>query len=255
MEIHSAVMLVAAGVFGGMLSSMVGGASLVTFPALLAAGLPPVAAAVSNLVALTPATIIAALADRSQLPPLDRAFVGLIAVSVLGAAAGAALLLLTPERLFQALIPLLLGMATVLFAQSARLSTWLRARARDGGAPRLSVTSVPLLLPVSVYGGYFGAGVGILLLGTLSVATAGDYRAANVTKNVVASFNTAVAVLYFAANDAVWWQAALTMMAGTLLGGFIGGRLARVVAPAFMRVVVVAVGTLLTAVYAWRYWF
>jgi len=174
---------------------------------------------------------------------------------VLGAAAGAVLLLLTPERLFQALIPLLLGAATVLFAQSARLSAWLRARARDGGAPRLSVTSVPLLLPVSVYGGYFGAGVGILLLGALSVATAGDYRAANVTKNVVASLNTAVAVLYFAANDAVWWQAALTMMAGTLLGGFVGGRLARVVAPAFIRVVVVAIGALLTAIYAWRYWF
>ena len=257
MEIQTALMLFGAGVLGGALAGFVGGASLITFPALLAAGLPPVTATTSNLAAISPANFIAAFSDRAQMPPLDRAFAGLVLASVVGALAGAALLLLTPGRLFELLVPLLLGFATVLFAFSPQIVTRLRARAqaRGGSEPRLAVTSVPMLLPVSVYGGYFGAGVGVLLLAVLSVATAGDYRAANVIKNLVTGINTVVVVIYFAVNGAVAWPPALVMMAGALIGGLMGGQLARVAPPIFMRFAVVAIGALLTIAYAWRYWF
>ena len=257
MNLLTAAMLFGAGIVGGSLAGLVGGASLITFPVLLAAGLSPVTAAASNLAAIAPANLIAAWTDRSQMPPVDRAFGGLILASVLGALIGAALLMLTPSRAFEVLVPVLLGFATVLLAFSSQISDWIRARARARGkaALTMSVTSIPMLLPVSVYGGYFGAGVGVMLLAVLSVVTAGDYRSANVIKNIVTGVNTLVAVACFGAFGAVDWLASLVMGAGALIGGLLGGHAARVVSPALMRVAVVALGALLTAAYAWRYWF
>jgi uncharacterized membrane protein YfcA len=257
MDLLSALMLLGAGALGGVLAGLVGGASLVTFPALLAAGLPPVTAAASNLAAITPANLIAVFTDRSQLPPFDRGFAGLVLASIVGALIGAALLLLTPQRAFEVLVPLLLGFATVLFAYSARITKWLRERGlrRHGREPQLAVTSIPMLLPVAVYGGYFGAGVGVLLLAVLSVATAGDYRSANVIKNLVTGINTTAAVIYLAAFGLVSWAPTLVMMAGALVGGLMGGHLGRIAPPHIMRFVVVAMGVLLTVAYAWRYWF
>ena len=111
------------------------------------------------------------------------------------------------------------------------------------------------VLPVSVYGGYFGAGLGVLMLGVLSVGTAGNYRSANVTKNLVTGLNSATATVIFAAQGVVSWPATLLMMAGTLVGGLIGARLAQVMPNHAARTLVVFVGALLTAVFAWRYWF
>jgi uncharacterized membrane protein YfcA len=256
LTLHTILILFAAGIGGGVLASLVGGASLVTFPVLLATGLNPVVATASNLLAVSPANFMAALGDRSLLPPLDRGFAGLVAACVLAALVGAGLLMVTPVRVLEVLIPLLLGFATVLIAFAGRVAQWLRARAlaRGGGEPRMSLTGIPALLPVSVYGGYFGAGVGVLLLGVLSVATAGDYRSANVVKNLVTALNTLAASICFMANDAVAWPQTLAMMAGCVVGGYCGAHLARIVPQAVMRVVVIVVGAGLTIAFAWRYW-
>jgi uncharacterized membrane protein YfcA len=256
MDTAIAAMLFAAGITGGMLSGLVGGASLVTFPALLAAGLPPVTAAVANLVALVPANVAAAVSERSQLPPMARAFAGVMVISALGALFGAALLLLTPQRTFQVLVPLLLGFATVLLACSSHVIAWLRARmqARGGSDLHLGHTGWPML-PISIYGGYFGAGVGVLALAVLSVGTGGDYRSANVVKNIVVALNSVVAMLLFVWQSAVTWPATLVMMTGAVLGGLLAGRLARLAPARIMRAIVVAVGALLTGAFAWRYWF
>ncbi len=194
MTLFTAALLLGAGVLAGLLASIIGGAAVVVYPAMIMAGVPPQAAAVSNLVAIMPATMLAALSDRSQLPPFNRAFIGLIFASVLGAGAGAALLLATPERLFNVVIPLLLGFATLLFAFAEKIGAALRARAAGRGHDiTFNVSSLKVLLPVSFYGGYFGAGVGILILGVFSLATGGDYRSANVAKNFVSSLNGFVA--------------------------------------------------------------
>jgi uncharacterized protein len=111
MDLLTIGLLLGAGVFAGLLASIIGGAAVVVYPAMIAAGMSPQAAAVSNLVALMPATMLAAPSDRTQLPPFNRAFVGLIFASVIGAGAGAMLLLLTPQRLFNGVVPLLLGVA------------------------------------------------------------------------------------------------------------------------------------------------
>lgn len=250
------LILLGTGVAGGLMAAVVGGASVITFPVLLAVGLPPVVATASNLVAVSAGNFLAALTDRTKLPPFNRAFVGLVLASVVGAVLGAVLLLATPERLFEFLIPLLLGFSTVLFAFAGRITTWLRARASKRGHEwEMGVTSVPLVLPISVYGGYFGAGAGTLLLGVLMIATDGDYRRANVAKNLVSSLNTLVASVWFIANDAVSWPQTLVMMVGCLVGAFCGAHLARRIPQNAMRVVMVLVGAGLTAVFAWRYWF
>lgn len=257
MDLASAALLGAAGLAGGTISSLAGGAALITFPSLLAAGLTPTSAIATNIAALTPGSLLAALSDRTQLPPVDRGFVGLVLASVVGAGIGAVLLMLTSNRVFEILVPLLIGFATVLFAFGDRISAALRARSleRHGREPEIKLTSIPILLPVSVYGGYFGAGLGVLLVAVLQLATSGEYRPANATKNLVAALNGAAAVMVFAADGSVNWSAALTMMSGALIGSIIGARIARQAPRELMRWVVTAIGVILTAVYAWRYWF
>jgi uncharacterized protein len=256
MDLPHALLLVVAGVAGGAISSLVGGAAIVTYPALLAVGLPPVTATVCNLVALSPGNLLAAIYDHTRLPPFNRAFVGLVLASLIGALAGALVLLRTPERLFAILVPVLLGFATVLFAYAGRISAYLRAHAGDQDkSPHRWEHGVGVILPVSFYGGYFGAGVGVLLLGVLSIGSPGDYRSTNVTKNLVTSLNSLTAAAVFITQGAVLWTPTLIMLAGALVGAFIGARLAQIAPHALMRVVVVAMGALLTVIFAWRYWF
>ena len=257
MDLHTVLILLPTGIVGGLMASLVGGASVITFPVLLAVGLPPVVATASNLVAVSAGNFLAAVTERAMLPPFNRAFVGLVVASLVGAMIGAVLLLATPERRFEQLIPLLLGFSTILFAFAGQITRWMRARAGARGDDewKIGVTSVPLVLPISVYGGYFGAGAGTLLLGVLTIATEGDYRRANAAKNLVSSLNTVAAAVWFVANGAVSWPETLVMAAGCVIGGFTGVHLSRHVPQRFMRVVVILVGVLLTAVFAWRYWF
>jgi hypothetical protein len=256
MNLMTTAFLAGAGVIAGIIATMVGGAAVVIYPALIATGVPPQLAAVSNLASVMPATMLAALSDRSQLPPFNCAFVGLIVASIVGAGLGAALLLLTPERMFAQIVPLLLGFATLLFAYAERISHWLRARAEERGrAIAFDFASLKVVLPVSFYGGYFGAGVGILMLGVFSLATGGEYRAANVAKNFVSSLNGLAATLVFATQGAVLWPQTLALAAGTIGGGLIGAYVARIIPRNVVRVFVVLVGAALTIAFARRYWF
>jgi len=256
MDLLTIAFLAGTGVIAGIIATIVGGAAVVIYPALIATGVSPQLAAVCNLASIMPATMLAALADRSQLPPFDRAFVGLIVASIIGAGLGAALLVLTPERLFAQIVPLLLGFATLLFAYSERISAWLRARAEGRGhAMAFNFASLKVILPVSFYGGYFGAGVGILMLGVFSLATGGDYRAANVTKNFVSSLNGFAATVVFATQGAVLWPQTLALAVGTIGGGLIGAYVARIIPRKIIRILIVVVGVALTVAFARRYWF
>jgi uncharacterized membrane protein YfcA len=253
--LHIAFLLVA-GILGGALSTLAGGAAIITFPALLATGISPVLASCSNLVALVPGNLFSGFYDRKHLPPLGRSFAGMLAVSIAGALLGATLLMVTPVRVFSALIPLLLGFATVLFAFSGRIAPWLRARAAARGAGLHHWGSISAwLLPVSIYGGYFGAGLGVLVLGLTSVGTGGDYRSANVVKNFVVGINSGIVALFFAVNGMVAWPQALTMMASVPLGALLGSRIARVLPNEAARWLLVTLGAALTIAFAWRYWF
>ncbi|MEA2953229.1 MAG: uncharacterized protein QOJ96_2749 [Alphaproteobacteria bacterium] len=257
MEIHTAIMLVIAGIAGGTLSALVGGASLILFPAMLAAGVPPILAVTSITMAIVPGNFLAAMADRSQLPEFDGAFIGLLLTSLIGATAGAILLVNTPERLFELLVPVLLAFGTLLFAYAGRVGEWLgRVSFRKGGAtlhPR--AVGLAMIVPVSIYSGYFGVGVGVMLLAVLSVATGGDYRAANVTKNLFGSLNSLVATLVFISHGAIAWVPMLLVAAGGLAGGLLGAHIARILPAGAARSMVIGFGVLLTVIYTYRFWF
>ena len=251
MNILTIAFLAGVGVIAGIIAAIVGGAAVVIYPALIATGVPPHLAAVSNLASVMPGTMLAALSDRSQLPPFDRDFVSLIFASIIGAGIGAVCLVLTPERVFAQTVPLLLGFATLLFAFSDRISRWLRKRAEGRGhAIAFNVASLKVVLPVSFYGGYFGAGIGILMLGVFSLATGGDYRSANVAKNFVSSLNGLAAT-----QGAVLWPQTLALAAGTIGGGLVGAYVARIIPRNIIRVLIVVVGATLTVAFARRYWF
>jgi uncharacterized membrane protein YfcA len=256
MDLHLVAMLAGVGVLAGMIASIVGGAAVVVYPALIAAGLTPQVAAASNLVALMPASMLAALSDRTQLPPLNRAFVELVFASVAGAGAGALLLMATPGRVFEVIVPILLGFATVLFAFADRIGHHIRKRAaHKGRSVEFNVSSLKVLLPVSFYGGYFGAGVGVLILAVFSIATGGDYRSANVAKNFVSSLNAMVASGIFIAKGAVAWPQTLSLMAGMICGGLAGAYVARIIPARAARAMIVLVGAALTVTFAKLYWF
>ena len=256
MDVLTAAALVAIGIAAGLIASVVGGAAVIVYPAMIAVGIPPQPAAVANIVAIMPGTMLAALADRSQLPKFNRDFIQLMIASIAGSAVGAMLLLLTPERTFNVVIPLLLGFATLLLAFAQRIGNWMRARASHRGHDiSFKVTSLKVLLPVSVYGGYFGAGFGVLVLGVMMLATGGDYRSANVAKNLVSSLTGFAAAVVFTVQGAVPWPETLMMMAGTIAGGLLGAHLARSMPRGIMHVVVVGMGAILTVSFAWRYWF
>jgi uncharacterized membrane protein YfcA len=143
-----------------------------------------------------------------------------------------------------------------LFAYAERIGAYIRQRAQGRGHEiTFNVSSLKVLLPVSFYGGYFGAGVGILILGVFSIATGGDYRSANVAKNFVSSLNGMVASVVFISQGAVVWPQTLALMAGTIGGALAGAQLARIIPRHIVRVLVVGVGAVLTVAFARQYWF
>ena len=257
MDLFQMALVFGAGILGGIISTMVGGAAIVTFPALLAAGVAPAVAAASNLIAMAPTVLYSAYDDRKRLPDFDRVLAALIFLAIAGGIAGSILLLLTPTSAFQVLVPLLLGGATVLFALGRPINGWMRERTMrlHGREPKMGAGGIAALLPVSVYIGYFGAGAGVMLLAIFSIWNAGNYRNANVMKNLFASINMLPAAIIFAVQGLVDWRATALMMAGGFAGGMVGRKIARVARQDVMEIVVTVTGTVLTIVYAWRYWF
>ena len=249
MSLADVLLLLAAGFAGGMVNAIAGGATFFTFPAMLAVGIPPVTANASNTVALCPASLVAAWAQRRDLADLGRHLVPLSAIGVLGGAIGAVSLLLTSDRAFMVLVPFLLLGATLLFALSPRLLALIRARQAHDGRFRASPPTMAVTAVASAYGGFFGAGLGILLLATLSLAGLDRLSTANAVKNLLSSAVYLVAVVIFVVSDAVVWWATLVMLAGALLGGYAGARLARRLPQRVFRAIVIGVGSLLTVWY------
>jgi uncharacterized membrane protein YfcA len=260
-DLAVAAMLVGAGIFAGILNAVAGGATLVTFPTLMAAGLSPIVANASNALAVMPGNVLAWLADRAQLPRRGRRLAGFVAVSMLGGLIGALLLLATTERLFTQLVPLLIGGATLLYAMAPRLQAIARNPSPEGAlagarAPRPPSRAILwAMVPASVYGGYFGAGLGIMLMTIFTLGGVEDVRRANALKNLSSATCALASVATFIVQGVISWPETALMFSGAVLGGHLGGRLIGVLPAAIMRRIILLVGAILSAVYAARYWF
>ena len=241
-------LLLAAGFFGGFVNSVAGGGSFITFPALLLVGVPPVSANATNTFASCSGYLSGAYAFRTELSRHRRELPGFIAVGLLGGLLGAWLLLQTPESLFREAIPWLLLFATVLFIFGGRLNALLKRlgtlhrHASAAGRLMLWLT----LLAVSVYGGFFNAGLGIVILSYLALAGYRDINAMNGLKLLVSSAVSLIAIALFAYAGVIAWYEGGIVLFGTLLGGYLAARLSRRLPQRYVRACVVVASIAVT---------
>jgi uncharacterized membrane protein YfcA len=237
-----ALAIAVAGTGAGAINAVVGSGTLITFPTLIAIGYPPVLANVSNTVGLVPGSATAVIAYRRELAGQKERLLRLSACTTVGALVGATLLLTLPKGAFKAVVPVLIILALVLVIVQPRLSAAVAAR---GERPHHGGTVLALgVLGTGVYGGYFGAAQGVLLMGLLGTLLAEDLQVLNGIKNLLALTANLVAAIVFIAVEHIDWKAAGLIAAGSIVGGLLGARLARTLPPGALRAVIVIVGSI-----------
>ncbi len=238
------ILLLVAAFVAGALNAVAGGGSFLTLPALVLTGIPPVVANATGTVALLPGYLSGAWGFRhdTQAPP-GLSMRALLGLSLLGGGLGAALLLVTPDVTFRRVVPWLLLLATALFAFGPQITQSLKGRAGNPLARGLSV------LAVTIYGGYFNGGLGILLLALFGLLGQSDLHAMNGLKNRVSALLTVIAAGLYAWGGLVAWREATIMMGAALLGGFLGARGARRLPAMWLRRGIVATGLTMSALF------
>ena len=241
--------LFVAGIVAGAINSVAGGGTLISYPALIAFGIPPVPANATNTAAVCPGAMSSAVAYRHDLPRDRGLLTTLLLPSLLGGLLGAWVLAITPDRLFARIVPFLVLFATVLFASRDRFSRYLNSK--PGGRKSVGNTGrvwgFCFQLFVAAYGGYFGAGIGILMLASLGLMGLGDIHRMNALKTFLASLINGTALVYFTIKKLVVWPVALLMAAGAILGGYAGARLAKRVDQKRLQMFIVVVGLVVSA--------
>ena len=246
MSVLEALAIVAVGLVAGTINTIVGSGSLITFPTLLAFGFTPIVANVSNTVGLAPGSLSGAIAYRRELEGQRPRLVVLGTASLAGGITGAALLLALPGSVFRHVVPALILLACVLVALQPRLSRLLADRDH---APRHG--GVPLFLSIyatGVYGGYFGAAQGVILMSLLGIFLDDHLQRLNAAKNVLALLTNAVSAVVFVIVTHIAWEAAVLIAAGSVVGGQVGGVLGRRIPASLLRVVIILVGATAAAV-------
>ncbi len=238
-----------AGVVAGAINSVAGGGTLVSFPALIAFGIPAIPANATNTAAVCPGAISSALAYRDDFPPEKGLLLTLLLPSMAGGLLGAVILAVTPAQIFSRIVPFLVLFATLLFAGRNVLARCFS----DGTAVGKPIGWLGRLwgflfqLFVAGYGGYFGAGIGILMLASLSLMGLRDIHKINALKTILSSIINGIALIYFIMRGLIVWHIAALMAAGAILGGYLGARLAKRVDQGYLRAFIVVVGLLVSA--------
>ncbi|MBA0050527.1 sulfite exporter TauE/SafE family protein [Streptomyces sp. AJS327] len=235
-----------AGIGAGTINTIVGSGTLLTFPVLLAIGLPPVTANVSNSLGMVSGSISGAVGYRRELRGQRSRVLRLSVVTFVGSLGGAILLVTLPSSAFDAIVPVLVALALVLVIVQPRLARALQARReRDGteAPPDGGLTLRSGMLFASAYGGYFGAAQGVIYLALMGLLLPEDLQRINAVKNVLGAVANGTAALFFLFVAEFHWQAVLILAVGAALGGQLGARIGRRLAPTVLRIVIVAVGS------------
>jgi uncharacterized protein len=247
------VLLFLAAIAAGAINALAGGGTLITFPMLTAVGIPPVAANVTNTVALSPGYVGGTLAQAKDLKGQTHRLWLTLPAGVIGGLIGGVLLLRTGERLFRDLVPFLILLASLLLAIQDPVRAWLTRRlsARPSETHLEKWSWLPVGL-AAVYGGYFGAGLSVILLAALGITVDDNLTRLNALKQVIAFATNLAAAIFFAFSGPVVWSAAAVMAVGALAGGTLGGRLAGRIKPSSLRWIVVSIGVTVSIVYFLR---
>ncbi len=245
-----------AAVAAGMINALAGGGTLITFPVLLAIGLPAVSANVTNTIALCPGFLGGTLAQSKDLQDQKKRLWIVLPAGLLGGLAGGFLLLRTSDKLFTNLVPFLILVASALLAVQNPIRNWLARRLEQGKSGQ--IPEFWIFLPVflgAIYGGYFGAGLSVVLLSVLGLILNDNLTRLNAIKQSIAFSANVAAALLFVFSGKVVWSVAAVMMVGALLGGSLGGRLASRVKPGTLRRIVVTIGFVVGFIYLVKTYF
>ena len=253
-EAGIALLLVVTGVLAGVCNALAGGGTFFTFPAFLGAGLPPVVANASNAIAVWPGHAFAAIGYRRELRAHRGGVHGAMAMALAGGLCGALILIFMEDRSFAQLIPFLLLIATSLFAVGEPLNRWITAH--TGGAQSGAAVLIEhgCLFLFSLYGGFFSAGLGVILMAGLLMLGVTDLLANNALKTLLGTIVTSVAVVIFALSGLVSWPHTLLALGGAAVGGVLGARIAHRLSPLWLRRIVIGVGLSLSVYYFFVYY-
>jgi uncharacterized membrane protein YfcA len=235
-----------AGLGAGVLTSTVGVASLLSFPVLVAVGLPPVVANASNTVGMTPAGLSGSFGYRSELREHPRVTAAVILTCALGSVGGAALLLALPAGVFEAVVPWLILFTCLLVGASPRLNRWLRRHADGESEQRhlMSPVTTVFATVTGVYGGYFGAGSGVMMMAVLGLGTDLEFRIVNALKTLAVMAANVIATAIFVVIADLDWAAVGLLASGSVVGGYVGSHIGRVLPPNLLRGLVVVAGVI-----------
>ena len=252
MTLQSIIFLFFAGALGGALNSVAGGGSFIAFPALLFTGVPPIPANATNTIALWTAAAASGGAYRKRLDVARRVIIPLLAASLVGGLIGALLLLKTPAHTFMRVLPWLTLGATLLFAFGKKLAAGRQSVIEHEASTTALVGTTLFQFGVAVYGGYFGGGMGIVMLAMLAALGMTDIHAMNALKSVMGFVINGIAVVTFIVAGAVYWKHGVIMIAGGIAGGYLGAHYAMKMPQAWIRWFVVLVGTGMTVYFFWK---
>jgi uncharacterized protein len=241
-------LLFAAGFVAGLMNAVAGGGTIVTFPALIFAGISSIAANATSTVALLPGTLAGVVGYRRMLPAVWKWIRLFAVVSSVGGLIGAVLLTKTPEPVFDRLVPFLILFATILFTARGFFTRLFRLEAKRSISSRWLVIAIIFQTLVSIYGGYFGAGIGILMLASLGMLGFQDIHEMNAVKNALAFLINAIAAGYFIWNGLFAWPAAGIVAVGAVAGGYSGAHFSQKVPQRAVRFSITAIGLTITAV-------
>lgn len=248
-SLWSSALLCSSAVAAGAVNAIAGGGTLLTFPSLLAL-LSPVAANATSTMALLPGSLAAGFGYRKELADCRRDLAYLWPPSLLGGALGSLLLIRMPEKVFAGLVPWLLVSASLLLLLQRPLLRWIGAHPHRRPARGTLATVVVFQFLVGVYGGYFGAGIGILMLSSLAFVGVPDIHHMNALKNILAATMNGVTAVILALAGVVMWRYAVIMAVAAIVGGYAGARMGRRMRPDYVRVMVVVIGFAVAA-YSW----
>lgn len=233
----------------GIVNALAGGGTLITFPMLTAVGVPAVVANVTNTVALCPGFFGGTFAQRNDLRGQEKRLWLIVPASIIGGLLGGILLLKTGEKLFRDIVPFLILLAVVLLAVQDPIRLWLTRRMGEGQGKSLEeLTWLPVGV-AGIYGGYFGAGMSVMVLSTLGLTLEDTLTRLNALKQVVALSVNLAAAIFFIFSGQVLWPAAVVMAVGALIGGTLGGRLAGRIKPSTLRWTVIVIGLIVAVSY------
>jgi uncharacterized membrane protein YfcA len=251
MDLTHALLLVVAGLAAGAVNAIAGGGSLITFPSLIAVGLPSVEANVTNSVSVFPGYVSSVAGSRADLAGQGRRVRATVPAAVAGTAVGCALLLLTPARAFEIVVPFLVLGAAATLAFQERLRG-LVGHPRAMSPRRAAVTLQSVVFVGAIYGGYFGAALGVMYVAALALVLDETLNRINALKNVLSACVGLVTVVVFAVLAPVHWGAVLAVAPATVVGGYLGARLARRLPARVLKVLIVSFGTVVGLILLWR---